>query len=76
MSGRVSAILQTTNDMLDGTGCFRISNSARQNSNIYNGDGSDNTVTIDFSAARSNAIFGAASMVQPAAIQLLMIIKS
>ena len=62
--------------MLDGTGCFRNSNSARQNSNIYNGDGSDNAVTIDFSAARSNAIFGAASRVQPRSTYALMIIKN
>ena len=76
MSGTVSAILQTTNDMLDGTGCFRNSNSARQNSNIYNGDGSDNAVNISFSAARSNAIFGAASRVQPRSTYALMIIKN
>ena len=76
VSGAVMSILQTTTDIREGTGCFRVPAGGRQNSNTSGGDGNDNAVTIDFSAARSNAIFGASTKVQPKAAQFLMIIKS
>ena len=67
VSGRTGA----RSDTYNFTGCFYAGDNYE-----YVGYVPSDGVFVDFSASRSNAIYGTSAKVQPAAIQLLMIIKA
>ena len=59
----------------DGTGALKITNKIKQNSDIYQGNGSDMACAVTFNASQSNNIYGSSTTVQPPALQLIPQIK-
>ena len=67
--------MQTTATVSQGTGCLNISAYQLQNSEIGVGNGTDNAVTIDFNASKSNPTYVTNGSLRPNSISILVLIK-